>query len=195
MKNVGKIASLGVVTGLAVTLMATGFASAHDRMGRGGAMGDKGGLRGATFAELDVDANGSITEADLKARAEAKFTEADTNGDGRLSAEELAAGALARMNAAQEATSDDDKPRRTPPAGFEDKMAERIIDARDADKDGALSMAELAPSDGYGRMIDRFDTDDDNALSEEEFAEIGSKREARMGQRGHGEGRKSGGRY
>ncbi|MGH1368661.1 MAG: hypothetical protein ACRBCL_08585 [Maritimibacter sp.] len=191
MKNAGKIASLGVVTGLAVSLLATGIAAADDRGGlkRGGGMGAQGGLRGATFAELDVDGNGSITEEDLLARAQAKFAETDTDGSGTLSAEELAAGALARMEAAKAAAEAEGKDmRRTPPAGFEDKMAERLLEARDANEDGALSQDELAPKDGYGRMIDRFDTDDDNALSEEEFAQIKAEHGDRKGPRGKGHG-------
>ncbi|MHA7877144.1 EF-hand domain-containing protein [Roseivivax sp.] len=107
------------------------------------------GPRGAAFETLDTDGNGSLSQAELSARAEARFAEADTDGDGLLTAEE--------MQAAREARR----------AARESRMIERL----DSNGDGALSFAELTDRRDPARLFERLDTDGDGALSPEEFAE------------------------
>ncbi|GKY88601.1 hypothetical protein [Sinisalibacter aestuarii] len=203
MKHAIRIAGLGVLLGTAVTLAAVP-ASARGPMGDGaaglGAFGERGGMFTTAFADLDANGDGQITEEDLTALAGAKLAEVDADASGTLEATELAAFAQARvdermqgrstgwrgMNAEQMAT----------------RMAERILSARDADKDGVLSLAELGPDKGYGRVIDRFDTDDDNAISQAEYddakAEMGARfarrddRGERGGRSGHGWGPQDG---
>jgi Ca2+-binding EF-hand superfamily protein len=188
MKHAFKIAGLGLLLGTAVTLAAAP-ASARGPIGGGmagpGGFGARGGLFATDFAELDVNGDGLITEEDLLARAEARFAEVDADGSGALDASELAAGAQARVEARMQ--NENRRPRGFDLETVGTRMAERMIEARDSDDDGVLSLAELGPDKGFGRVIDRFDTDDDNAISQAEFdaakAEIG-ERHARGG--GHG---------
>ncbi len=173
MKQTLKMAGLGLLASAAVVLA---VAPASARGGFGGNPGLRGPLA-ADFATLDVDGNGQITEEDLLARAGDRLAEADTDGNGVLDATELAAQigerAALRMG-----------PRGGDPTAWAEAMAKRVISNRDADDDGALSVAELSPDKGFGRMIDRFDTDDDNAISQAEFdaakAEIGARRAKMM---------------
>lgn len=175
MRNAYKIAGLGLLLGTAVTLAAVP-ASARgpmdDRFGGLDGFGERGGFFTTAFTELDVSGDGQITEEDLLAGAEARFAGVDTDGNGGLSAEELAASVKARIEE-RIAAAGDNAPARTPSATqletMTTRMAERLIGARDGDKDGVVSLAELTPDTGFGRMIDRFDTDDDNAISEAEF--------------------------
>lgn len=130
---------------------------------RGGPMH---GEMAPSFETLDADSDGNITIAELRALADTRFTERDTNKDGVLSAEELTAGELERAT----------------------KRAERMIEWRDQDGDGALSQSELGGNMGE-RMFARADADDDGMISEEEFDNAKSR-----GHRGkRGEGKRRGG--
>ncbi len=145
----------------------------------------KGGMRGFaenTFADMDADGSGKITEADLVAVSQVWLAKADTNGDGGLNAEELLA-----MNERFEGASGKR-------AAFMEFAAQWRVKQGDADGDGKLSAAELAPQKGFGRLIDRFDTDDDNALSPDEFAAAQAElqRSRRGGKRGSGAGKHGG---
>ncbi len=114
------------------------------------------------FATLDANGDGTVTQQELVAHREARFAESDTNGDGALSIEELTA--ASREKAAERAA--------------------RMLEQRDANGDGLLQQAELAPgSDRMERMFDRIDANDDGAISAEEFEEI---KERRGRDRGHG---------
>jgi len=202
MRNAKKIAGLGLVLGAAVTLAAMP-ASARgplgDRFGGAGDFGGRGDFFATDFAGIDANGDGQITEEDLVAGAEARFAEVDTDGDGALSAEEFAASVKARIEARMAESG------RTSPEGWDidemaSRMAARILGARDADKDGAVSLEELAPVNGFGRLIDRFDTDDDNAISQAEYDAAKQEIQDRMARRddrgrgskrgfGHGGGR------
>jgi len=175
MKHAFKVAGLGLLAGAAVTL-AVLPASARGPLG--GDIGPRGGLFQAEFADMDVDGNGQITEEDLLGLAEQRLAEVDADGNGVLNAAELAARigerATLRMG-----------PRGGDPSAWAEAVAGRMIDRRDADDDGALSVAELGPDKGFGRIIDRFDTDDDNAISEAEFDEAKAQMKDRRGKR-HG---------
>lgn len=204
MRNAYKIAGLGLLLSTAVTLAAAPASARGPMDGQFGGVqgfGERGGFFTSTFADLDVSGDGQITEEDLVSGAEARFAEVDTDGNGVLSAEELTASVKARIEeriAARTAEMGDTANRRAPSAEQLDtmaaRMAARMIDARDGDDDGAVSLAELTPTTGFGRMIDRFDTDDDNAISEAEFdaakqeiADRFAARDERGGRDGWGE--------
>lgn len=218
MKNAYKIAGFGLLTGAAVMLATAGAATAHGRMGGFdgpggpggfggfGGFGARGGILAASFADLDTDGSGMITEEDLAARGEARFAEADTDGDGKITAAELetaigariAADIAARTESDKTATAEGTPPQpqrpgrsdRTMPANMAQHIAARIIDRLDTEtdgaRDGALTLAEMTPSAAMapGRVIDRFDTDDDNAISEAEFDAAKAEFGDRMAKRG-----------
>lgn len=185
MKQAFRIAGLGLLAGAAVTLAALPAAA---RGPLAGDFGGRGAMLGGEFAELDVDGDGQLTEADLLAQAAARLTEADTDGNGGLDADELAARIAERTVLRM-------GPRGGDPSAWAAAVAKRVLDRRDADDDGLLSAAELGPQKGFGRMIDRFDTDDDNAISKAEFDEAKAEFAARQAKRGgerHDKGRHGG---
>ena len=118
-----------------------------------------------TFEQLDTNADGKITPEEMEARAAARFAEADANGDGKLTAEELQA-SFKRGNSERAS-----------------KMSNRMLERRDANNDGALTLDEMRPKNG-GRFFERLDTDNDGAVSAEEFASMEKKRKGRHGKRG-----------
>ncbi|MEM8978662.1 MAG: EF-hand domain-containing protein [Pseudomonadota bacterium] len=120
----------------------------------------KGHRDAVSFAELDTNGDGSLTQDEITARAKMRFDEVDTNGDGQLSSEEIAARADERMA----------------------KRVERMISRRDSNDDGALSFEEMQ-GDRKGRGFSRLDADGDGVVSEDEFAEMQEKRSKRKGDR------------
>ena len=113
-----------------------------------------------TFEELDADANGSVTEAEMQAHRAAGFATADTDGDGSLSRAELEA----KMKSGKEGRME----RRL------DKMMERM----DADENGSLSKEEMADAGGErkGKGFSRMDKDGNGEISKAEFDEMSKKR-------------------
>ena len=189
MKNVIRIAGLGLILGTAVSLAALPASARGPMGGFGAGHGPEGkaGFFTVAFADLDKDGNGAITEEDLLAGAEARFGEADTDGDGLVSQDELAATVQARI--AEHSQGRHGGWGNKDPEAMSARIAERMLAARDADKDGALSLEELEPGTGFARMIDRFDTDDDNAISEAEFDVARQEMQDRFARRGdHGKG-------
>lgn len=161
-----------LMAGAATLLMAgivADMAVAHERGGHDRA----GKAPRVTFEQLDTDADGKITAAELQARAAARFAEADTNGDGMLSAEELQASADERR------------------AERRAERTERMIERLDENDDGQLSLEELPERRGQDRMFERLDTDGDGAVSEEEFAKLKDTRGGRHKMR-HGGGDRAG---
>lgn len=130
------------------------------------------------FATLDTDSDGTLTMAELEARANARFTDADVDADGALTAEELVAQATANA---------------------EDRVA-RMIARLDTNDDGILQMDEMQPRGGarFERMFERMDADKDGVLNEEEFAAAQERMQERAGgrhDRGHGGGHGSRGKH
>lgn len=148
-----------------LALMGAVFASgAMAQEGPGGPEG-RGAMLLKMFDSMDADADGKLTEAELEASRAAMFTAADTNADGMLSVEELSAQHLAR---------------------FTEGLAERtakMIEHRDNDGDGSLSLAEVDEGPGQ-RNFARIDSDDDGAISKVE-AEAAMEH---MGKRKHRKG-------
>ncbi len=103
-----------------------------------------------SFETLDADGDGNLTVAEFKAQAAGKFAEVDTNGDGVLSVEEMTVHASAQ--AAERAA----------------RMIARMIEFRDIDGDGALSLAEMSDNNAE-RMFGHLDADGDGVVSAEEF--------------------------
>ncbi|MFT4151749.1 MAG: hypothetical protein QM656_16230 [Paracoccaceae bacterium] len=108
------------------------------------------------FAQLDADKDGKITRAEVDAWKAAQPKVEDTNGDGKISADELAAPRIA------EAT------RRA------NERAAELVKQLDTDGDGLLSAAELAQGPalgpqsegpGFDRIFDRIDADKDGAIT------------------------------
>lgn len=156
-----------------LALLGTVFASAAvaDRgPGGPGSPEGRGDMLLEMFDSIDTDSDGKVTEAELAAHREAMFTASDANGDGMLSAEELAAHQLARFNET-----------------LADRTA-RMIENRDNNGDGSLSLAEVDEGPGM-RNFARIDTDNDGAISKAEAAAIMDH----MGKRKHRKGMTQGG--
>ena len=116
----------------------------------------------ASFETLDADGNGELTQAELQARGQERFAAADANGDGFLTQEELQARVGERAS----------------------KRIERMIERRDANADGQLSLEEMSPDED--RIAERFaraDKDGNGTISEAEFEEAMKKRRHHRGHR------------
>lgn len=157
-----KVTTAALVVAIAAGFAVTGVA-AQDR----GLVHGHGPHGAMSFSGLDLDGDGSVTEAEIAGAAEARLAQADTNGDGALSADELTAQAEARMSAHM--------------AGRITAMIERLDD----DGDGMIQPAEMADrGPDPARFLDRFDADGDGAVSAEEFESARGDHDAR----GHGGG-------
>jgi Ca2+-binding EF-hand superfamily protein len=131
----------------------------------GGPMG--GPMMGFDFKDFDADGDGKVTAEEIAAKRAAEAAALDANGDGKLSAEELVAADMRKAQLRAEA-----------------RVKARIA-AQDTDGDGMLSAAELALPRGPQGMFDRFDANDDGAVTEDELAAL----QARMGDRMGGQNR------
>lgn len=151
---------------LAGAVLVSGLAT--DAMAQMGPGDDERGPRLAEmFAAIDADSDGKVTQEELAAHRAAMFAAFDANGDGLLNSEELAARELARFT--------ETMPARTA----------RILDRRDANADGSLSIDEM----GEGPMENRFariDTDNDGAISQAEAEAAVEGLGERRGKRKHG---------
>ncbi|MEQ9261040.1 MAG: EF-hand domain-containing protein [Roseovarius sp.] len=147
MKNATIIASLSAA--ILAGAVSQGLASGDDDMPRGH------GPR-HSFEELDADADGRITPAEMQAHMQGRFEAADADGDGQLTREELDAQAS--------------KAQAERRARFIDMMMERA----DTDDSGTISMDEMqaARQMRHGMMFQRIDADGDGMISKEEFAEM-----------------------
>jgi len=135
---------------------AIGMANAHQN-------GPKNGLDRISFAMLDADGDGKLTQVEMDALKTAQFAKTDTNGDGMLSADEM----LARGN-----------------AQMGERMAKRIahmIKRRDANNDGMLSLSEMGGMPRGDMLFKRLDADGDGAISSDEFAARKFGRAGRQG--------------
>lgn len=151
MKNAARIASIALVS---VALSTSAVL----------AMGPAGGPR-MSFAELDADGDGKITQEEMQGHRAARFARADTDGDGNLSRAELEAQAQAQAS----------------------EHVTRMIERLDSNKDGQLSLDEMPEPRGDGeRFFGRMDADGDRAISEQEFAQMQERMKARHEHRGFG---------
>ncbi len=124
--------------------------------------GDRAGMMPA-FEEMDANADGKVTKEEIAAFRAAKVTALDTDKDGILSEAELIAGHQKRQSER------------------EVRMAKRMIERQDVNKDGVLSVDEMsAPDERGGKFFARADADDDGAISKAEAEAF----KAKMGKRG-----------
>lgn len=151
-----------LLAGLAVGATAlAGAGYAHSE--RGGFAAHHGGFheRGRRmFQELDQNADGKVTQAEVKARSENRLATFDADKDGRLSLDEFQAMWLEFV-----------RPR----------MVDRF-QAFDEDGDAAITQAELTGR--LSGMIERLDRNDDGAVTKQEL-----RRTLRHFWRGHHGGR------
>ena len=103
------------------------------------------------FAAIDSNGDGKITPDEMSA-AQAKRTDGmDADGDGFVTDAEMKAFMLAKMTARV------------------DEMVKKRIGAQDSDKDGKLSLAELAANPREEKLFVRMDRNDDGSISKDEF--------------------------
>jgi len=144
---------------LAAALASAGGAA----MAQGGPMhGPRGSMGGPMFGELDfvaidTDGNGSLSRAELQARAVAKLSAADTNSDGALDRDELIAALSDRQGRLVALFTVD-------PA---EEMADRLLALMGGTEAGRVEIAVMA--DGrVNRLLAFADTDHDAAISKAE---------------------------
>lgn len=112
------------------------------------------------FAKLDADGDGALSKAEIEGHKMAPlFDEIDGDGDGLVSKDEFAAAKKARHKGKGKRGHGD-------PAERAAKMLEKL----DADKDGALSKAELEGHRFLGDKFTEVDTDADGKLTAAELA-------------------------
>ena len=163
-----------LITGVLVLVMG----SASIAAAKGGARGGMGPERmDAMFTTLDTDGDGKITTEEFAAASAKRFAEADANSNGFLSSEEMTAMAVKQREKTREARAA--------------RRSERMLTKLDADKDGKLSLEELAAAPGPERMLEKLDADSDDALSREEVADLKERMEERR-EKGHKHGHKHG---
>lgn len=154
-RTIGALALVGVV------VAALGTAALADRRDAEGMRGD-GPFPPFDFAAVDADKDGRVTEAELTAWRADRVKSMDANADGKLSADEIKAGQMARAEARAS------------------EMAARMVADHDADGDGLLTAAELGAPPLPARMFARVDANGDGAITPEEVEAL----QGRMAHRG-----------
>lgn len=145
------------LTALAVAGM---IAAGSTAMAFGGHKNHGDGARGhgprMNFEELDTNSDGKLSKEEIQAGAKGPFGNADANADGKITKEEMVAAAGERAA----------------------KRFDRMVEKHDADKDGALTMEEIKTGKREARMekmFDRVDADDDGFISKEEMEDMRGK--------------------
>jgi hypothetical protein len=150
--------------------LGAGAAAAQDEMGPMMMMG--GHERGIDFVAIDTDSNGSLSRAELQARAAARLGRIDANGDGMLTREELILAMPGRHGGMMSVFAADPG----------ERFVDRLLALMGATEAGQVELAALA--DRRVNMLLAFvDTDRDAAVSE---AAAAARRE--HGRRRRGEG-------
>lgn len=145
---------------------------------------------GGRFGKLDTDGNGSVTRAEMDAKAAERFAAIDADKDGFLTQAELSAhheaakarwAERAKERAAKNPQRAEQRAERFAKRG--ERMAERAgkqFARRDANGDGRISLAEFQA--GSSRFFERFDADKNGSITQEELAKArGAHRGKRQG--------------
>ena len=138
-----------------------GMANAHQK---GSQFGPQHGLGRISFEQLDTNADGQLTKAEMQAQKAAQFAKTDSNGDGMLSADEMQARSKERLGM-----------RMSRRIG---KRVGKMIERHDANGDGMLSLSEMQDMPRGKGLFQRLDADGDGAISAQEFA---ARKAARWG--------------
>ncbi|SMX33136.1 EF-hand domain-containing protein [Actibacterium lipolyticum] len=170
------------LTALTLGAVALSVASPASAFGKHG--GDQGRRGQMMFDQLDANSDGVLTADEFEARMKERFATLDADGNGEISAEELATGQPKRQMA------DGHKrgfgkgkgfgDRAAPTAEQRQAFAERMIEQKDQNDDGLLSVEELAAAPNGDAMFKGMDTDGDGSISREEFDAARQDRAARM---------------
>ena len=150
-----------LLAGAAIIALGAAAAGAYAQDGNGPRAG-----KGPRFdmSQIDTDGDGTISAEEREAHRAARFAEIDTNGDGTVDQDEI----VAHMEAKRQ-----------------ERMANRaarMIECRDGDSDGKLTMDEMMPKPGAA-LFSKLDADGDDVISEDEFAKMAEMRPER-GQKG-----------
>jgi len=149
-------------------LVAASFSSAS--FAQAGGPGGADRMPPFNFTEMDANQDGKVTKDEIAAFHAAQIAKIDANGDGFVTADELQA--MHDQMAAKRA---------------ENRTA-RMIEHLDTNKDGKLSVAEMAAGGERGnrgdKMFDRVDTDNDGAISQAEADAAKAQMEEHMKKRG-----------
>lgn len=114
-----------------------------------------------SFEQIDANADGQITRAEIDDLRAERFAKVDADGDGGLSLDELTREAT--ENAADRA----------------EKMMKRL----DANADGTLSPEELGGASRATRLFDRVDRNDDGIVTKAEFDAAKERMKERYGKK------------
>ena len=167
-----RIPKLAATAALFGGIAAAGVAAAEDGP-RGGPMMMMGGHGGLDFVAIDTDRNGSLSRAELQARAAARLARADANGDGALDRDEIIV-ALSGSEVRLFGVFSTD-----PAEGF----ADRMLAMMGATETGRVEVAALADR-RVNALLAIADTDRDAAISQPEADAMQAERQAWM-ERGH----------
>jgi len=153
------------ITGLAVAALLGGLAAADTAAAQ--TMDSPHGL---DFVVIDTDGNGTLSRAELQARAVARLARADANGDGALDRDELIAFVPPHRGGLFDVFSPD-------PA---EAFADRTLALMGATETGRVEIAALADR-RVNTLLAFVDTGRDAAVSQEEADALRARHEARVG--------------
>lgn len=169
--------------------LTTAAATALAALAAGTAMAQEGpgDMLGGFHGEIDVvaidtDGNGTLTRAELQARAVERLARADANGDGSLDRLEIVALMPGPRGGFLNLFAED-------PA---ERMADRLIALLGGTETGRVEVAALADR-RVNAILALADTDRDAALSPEELAAAADRLDRPGPWRGHGRGDRRGG--
>lgn len=125
---------------------------------------------GQMLEQVDANADGAVTKAEIDAHRASKFASADTNGDNLVSAAEFEAFSIAERERKQA-----------------ERRAKRFAKL-DANGDGMITADEHAAADDkrVDRLFERMDTDGDGVITEAERDAAKEAMKERRGKRGMG---------
>ena len=140
------------------------------------------GKRGGKLAKLDADKDGAISRTEAKGtRLADKFNTLDRDADGKLTRDEL--GAMRHGKRGESHGAGEHREVKDPAA-----RAAKLLEKRDADNNGALSLAELEGSRMAGKFA-AIDANKDGSLTKDELMAMKGRGH---GPRGEGESLRGG---